>query len=453
MYLNLLYNGKKYLYETNSKLNIGHLKELSEKILNSDKNSMHIVYNNNKYLFPNDKTFLKDLIPKGKKRTAFSIKVDNKDITNNEDPALINDNNCKTPHHSRNSFDETVKSNSKKNIFKSFSNMWNSQKKFNNSITYKYNEFLIEIREFNRRVNEIYEELFQNYTQSNINYKSNSSEKNYNDVNNKLTEMSQYEYQMIKFIEKEKFYYQKLNTLIKNCLVLYNNKRIISSKYLQELYKEMAREDLNFKMDETELNTNVNNNKLFSSFEQKNTMLDNTNNRKILFEDSIDRPIKIKKKRNLPLLSSHESNIIGNNEIIGSKDKKMIISTELGQDGVKRGKIVLFSDEDKKKSLFSLKNQYNKNKNGINDQKKIEGNMGQEQEKEEEKDDNDLIKNRLIFRNKKNKDYLYFNTKDDKLKNKSVLRNLSSESSFNEKYKIKNLKIKKPNSTLEVNNI
>ncbi len=79
--------------------------------------------------------------------------------------------------------------------------------------------------------------------------------------------------------------------------------------------------------------------------------------------------------------------------------------------------------------------------------------MGQEQEKEEEKDDNDLIKNRLIFRNKKNKDYLYFNTKDDKLKNKSVLRNLSSESSFNEKYKIKNLKIKKPNSTLEVNNL
>ena len=71
MYLNLLYNGKKFVYEANNKLNIGHLKEISEKILNSDKNLMHIIYNNNKYIFPNDKTFLKDLIPKGKKKQLF----------------------------------------------------------------------------------------------------------------------------------------------------------------------------------------------------------------------------------------------------------------------------------------------------------------------------------------------------------------------------------------------
>ena len=139
MYLNLLYNGKKYLYETNSKLNIGHLKELSEKIVNSDKNLMHIIYNNNKYLFPNDKTFLKDLIPKGKKRTAFSIKVEDKDIKNND-----NHINNKTPIQDRKSFDEAIKSNIKRNIFNNFSNIWNNQKIFNNTLTYKYNELIEE---------------------------------------------------------------------------------------------------------------------------------------------------------------------------------------------------------------------------------------------------------------------------------------------------------------------
>ena len=48
--------------------------------------------------------------------------------------------------------------------------MWSNQKKFIHIIIYKYNEFINEIREFNSRINEVYEELFKNYTQSNINY-------------------------------------------------------------------------------------------------------------------------------------------------------------------------------------------------------------------------------------------------------------------------------------------
>jgi hypothetical protein len=89
------------------------LKELSEKILHSDKSFMHIIYNNNKYIFPNDKTFLKDLIPKGKKRTAFSIKVDDKDSPRNNETIIIHDNNYKTPEntHHHASLDEALKSN------------------------------------------------------------------------------------------------------------------------------------------------------------------------------------------------------------------------------------------------------------------------------------------------------------------------------------------------------
>ena len=470
MYLNLLYNGKKFVYEANNKLNIGHLKEISEKILNSDKNLMHIIYNNNKYIFPNDKTFLKDLIPKGQKKTAFSIKVDD---TNNDEK--INDINSKTPIPNRKSFDEIIKSKSiKKNIFKNISNMWNNQKKFNSNIAYKINELLIEIREFNRRINEIYEELFNNYTQSNINYNNFLSETNCNDVNEKLTDMSKYEFQMFKFIDKEKYYYKKLNILIKNCLFIQNNKIFLSNKNLEDLYEKMFNEtfrnsDFNYQKEETEFNSDYKN-KLIH-FDPKNTNnLDNTSlsttKKKLLqIEDSfLNKTIKINKKKALPLISN--DNIIGNKEIIGSKDKKMIISTELGSDGIQRGKITIFS-EDNKKSKFKIKN---KNNNNNNDNKKIEEeDVGEEKEKEKEKEiekvkekENEenfpvvhnLIKNRLIFRNKKTKDsnFVHFNTKDEGAKNKSILKNIASERFFGDKNKLNNLKIIKQKSTIEVNN-
>ena len=462
MYLNLLHNGKKYLYETNSKLNIGHLKELSEKILHSDKSFMHIIYNNNKYIFPNDKTFLKDLIPKGKKRTAFSIKVDDKDSPRNNETIIINDNNYKTPenNHHHASLDEALKTNLKKNIFRKFSNMWNNQKKFNNNITYKYNEFLIEIREFNRRITELYEELFQNYTQSNIKYNTFICEDNCNDVNTKLSEISQFEYQMIKFIEKEKYYYQKLNSLIKKCIILHNNKFVVSSQNLKELYKELFSDinrnnDFNFKLDESEYNSNLNNNfhsfdnsiknsysyKLFSSKEQKNSIMDtasifNKKNNKYSVEDSLDRTIKIKQKKTLPVLLYDN---------INKENKKMLISTEIGKDGIERGKITLFGDEQKLKNKKDIMD-----KNKEDELGEGEGNEeGEEDEKEDNK--NDLIKNRLISRNKNSKEYyMPFKTKDEGIKNKSILKNLSSEK-VNERNKLKKLKVQKQKSTIELN--
>ena len=460
MYLNLLHNGKKYLYETNSKLNIGHLKELSEKILHSDKSFMHIIYNNNKYIFPNDKTFLKDLIPKGKKRTAFSIKVDDKDSPRNNETIIINDNNYKTPEntHHHASLDEALKTNLKKNIYKKFSNMWSNQKKFNNTITYKYNEFLIEIREFNRRITELYEELFQNYTQSNIKYNTFICEDNCNDVNTKLSEISQFEYQMIKFIEKEKYYYQKLNSLIKKCIILHNNKIIVSSKNLQELYKELFSDniknnDFNFKFDESEYSSNINNNfhsfdnsiknsysyKLFSPLEQKNSIMDTPSvfakkNNKYSVEDSLDKTIKIKQKKILPLLLYDN---------INKENKKMLISTEIGKDGIERGKITLFGDEKKLN-----------NKKEVKDKNKVEelgeGNReGDQDGKEENK--NDIIKNRLISRNMNSKEYsMSFKTKDEGIKNKSNLKNFSSEKE-NERNKLQKLKVLKQKSTIELN--
>ena len=463
MYLNLLYNGKKFLYEANNKLNIGHLKEISEKILNSDKNLMHIIYNNNKYIFPNDKTYLKDLIPKGQKRAAFSIKVDEKYMTNNDD--YKNDNNSKTPVSNRKSFDEVIKENSiKRNIFKNFSNIWSSQKKFITTITYKYNEFLIEIREFNRRINEVYEELFKSYTQSNINYNNYLSESNCNDVNDKLTEISNYEHQMIKFIEKEKYYFKKLNILIKKCLLMQNNKIIVSNKNLQELYEKMfdenfRNEGFKFNIEETDYNSEFKNKKL--NVTQKSSIIENQNNltkKALSFEDSyLNKTIKMNKKKKLPLLS-YENNNFGNKEIIGTKDKKMIISTELGQDGIQRGKITLFNEEKKKPPILKIKKSSNDNDNGmIKEETEEEGkNSGGIKKKENEENNptiNTIIKNRLIYRNKKTKDYnVHFNSKDGGMKNKSLIRNISSERPTSGKDKINNIKIKKIQNTIELNN-
>ena len=413
MYLNLLYNGKKYLYETNNKLNIGHLKEISRNILNSEDKFLNIIYNNNKKNFPNNDTFLKDLIPKGQIRTVFSIKVDEKNSTYNEDKLSNNIN--KTPNKNLKYLDKIIKTkNIKKNFLKNFSCIWNNKKKFNNIITYKYNEFLIEIREFNRRINNIYEELFQNYKQINMNYYNNLSENNIKDYNNEITEKRQYEYQMIKFIEKEKNYYRKLNSLIKKCVDIYNNKIIVSNKNLQELYKEMFKGN-NTKKDYSDSINNIKTknkerNNLSSIFEK--------NNKFFLFQEQpLDKTNKSNKKKELLFLSS--DNINGKKEIIGSKDKKMIISTELGSDGVQRGKIKIFDHEDDKNIILNKKEKKDKEDKNIID-KKIEIEVNNK--------NINLIKNRLKFRNRKSKVYFdNFKTKNEEMKNNKILRNLSSE--------------------------
>ena len=76
----------------------------------------------------------------------------------------------------------------------------------------------------------------------------------------------------------------------------------------------------------------------------------------------------------------------------------MLISTELGKDGIERGKITLFSGDDKK-SLFGLKKQKNKNK----EEEGGDNGSGPAEGKDENNQKINLIKNKLIFINKKNK--------------------------------------------------
>ena len=115
-------------------------------------------------------------------------------------------------------------------------------------MTYKYNELLIEIRELIRKINEIYDEIYKEYEQCNINYSKDMSNNNKNDINNKMKQVTEFEFQIIKFIEKEKYFFSQLNSLIKQCLIEQNGKKIIYNKALKDLYINMFKDNnINFK--------------------------------------------------------------------------------------------------------------------------------------------------------------------------------------------------------------
>ena len=451
MYLNLFHNGKKYIYETGNNLNIGHLKEISEGILKSNKNILQIIYDNpstyHKYINPKDKTYLRDLIPKGQRRAQFSIRLN----SGNSESNINQKQNTKT---STNGIG--------KNIFGNFSYMYSAQKKFNMLITNKYNELLLEIRELIRRINQVYEEIYKSFEQSNLNYSRENSKNNKNDVNNKMKQITEYEFHMIKFIEKEKSFFSKINSVLKQCLLEQNGKTIISNKATKELYKNIFTDNTNeFKLYLNEKKDYISNiiENPFKNEEKKNITKSKNN---ISSEDEIfyDKIYRSKSRKFLHSLSSlnmnnNNNNKINNNEFsynnfnkndnsnfnfntndfrdnntiklnnksnkrsslkIKKKNSNLMISTEVGPDGVQRGKILLFSEEKKHKK--EIDSQINKEKNI-----KIKG------EEESGNDENsnsklNLIKNRLNFRNNKAFGFSSFKTNFD---NKNNMNRFSSE--------------------------
>ena len=501
MYLNLFHNGKKYIFETGNKLNIGHLKEISENILKSNKNILQIIYDNpstyHKYINPNDKTYLRDLIPKGQNRAKFSIKLGSANsATNLKSIPFI----CK--EQKSENLNKGIDDISKK-VFGNFSYMQSAQKKFNTMISYKFNELLMEIRELIRRINEVYDEIYKAFSKSTANYNEDMTRNNKNDLNNKMKQIIDYELQMIKFIEKEKNFYSKINSIFKECLVENNGKIIISNKIMKELYKNMFTEsnkNVKFDFNEKDFTSNIIDNP-FKNFD-KNNLQKNNNNLSLESELFRDKFSKAKTKRTLRNLSSlnigsntndnfsyanfnkndntnnsnmnfntnetkenntninnnfngninknnyysnniqnnnihnnntvnnntHNNNIHNNNTInnnihnnnfpklkanklmnmnqINRSESKLMISTEVGPDGVQRGKILLFSNEKKTNNNNLKENNKTKEEKGIG-----------------ENDNNNLnsIKNRMSFRNSKMLNFSHFKTKED------LKQNINSE--------------------------
>ena len=446
MYLNLFHNGKKYIYETGNKLNIGHLKEISEGILKSNKNIMQIIYDNpstyHKYINPNDNTFLRDLIPKGKTRAKFSIKLGSGNPGSNSNDIKVLQKSADT--------EKGIGDLPPKNFFGNFSYMYSAQKKFNMMITNKFNELLLELRELIRRINEVYDEIYKNFAQSNINYNQEVTKSNKNDLSNKMKQITEYEFHMIKFFEKEKLFYEKLNAVMRHCLMEQNGKIVVSNKTMKDLYKNMFTEsNNNIKVDLNEKNEYISN-IIENPFMKGENNSKKKNSSNLSLEDELfhDKIFKKQSKKFLHSLSSlnidnHNNNINSdfsynnlnnknnsnfnfnpNNEFSENKSNinipnlktnktlnrnntlstnnnnnnkirqsKLMISTEIGPDGVQRGKIVLFSED--KKSKKDLDGKDNKEKS---DKTKEENESGNN---ENNSANLDLIKSRLSFRNRK----------------------------------------------------
>ena len=444
MYLNLFHNGKKYIYETGNKLNIGHLKEISEGILKSNKNIMQIIYDNpstyHKYINPNDNTFLRDLIPKGKTRAKFSIKLGSGNPGSNSNDIKVLQKSADT--------EKGIGDISQKNFFGNFSYMYTAQKKFNMMITNKFNEMLLELRELIRRINEVYDEIYKNFAQSNINYNQEVTKSNKNDLSNKMKQITEYEFHMIKFFEKEKLFYEKLNAVMRHCLMEQNGKIVVSNKTMKDLYKNMFTDsNNNIKVDLNEkneyisniienpfmkgennskkknssnlsledelfhdkifkkqskkflhslssLNIDNHNNNLNSDFSYNN--LNNKNNSNFNFNPNNEFS-ENKSNINIPNLKTNKTlnrnNTLSTNNNNKIRQSKLMISTEIGPDGVQRGKIVLFSED--KKSKKDLDGKDNKEKS---DKTKEENESGNN---ENNSANLDLIKSRLSFRNRK----------------------------------------------------
>lgn len=443
MYLNLFHNGKKYIYETGNKLNIGHLKEISEGILKSNKNIMQIIYDNpstyHKYINPNDNTFLRDLIPKGKTRAKFSIKLGSGNPGSNSNDIKVLQKSADT--------EKGIGDISQKNFFGNFSYMYTAQKKFNMMITNKFNEMLLELRELIRRINEVYDEIYKNFAQSNINYNQEVTKSNKNDLSNKMKQITEYEFHIIKFFEKEKLFYEKLNAVMRHCLMEQNGKIVVSNKTMKDLYKNMFTDsNNNIKVDLNEKNEYISN-IIENPFMKGENNSKKKNSSNLSLEDELfhDKIFKKKSKQFLHSLSSlnidnHNNNLNRdfsynnlnnknnsnfnfnpNNEFSENKSNinipnlktnktlnrnntlstnnnkirqsKLMISTEIGPDGVQRGKIVLFSED--KKSKKDLEGKDNKEKS---DKTKEENESGNN---ENNSANLDLIKSRLSFRNRK----------------------------------------------------
>ena len=327
--------------------------------------------------------------------------------------------------------------------------MYTAQKKFNMMITNKFNEMLLELRELIRRINQVYDEIYKNFAQSNINYNQEVTKSNKNDLSNKMKQITEYEFHMIKFFEKEKLFYEKLNAVMRHCLMEQNGKIVVSNKTMKDLYKNMFTDsNNNIKVDLNEKNEyisniienpfmkgensgkkknssnlsledelfhdkifkkqskqflhslsslnidNHNNNNINSDFSYNN--LNNKNNSNFNFNPNNEFS-ENKSNINIPNLKTNKTlnrnNTLSTNNNNKIRQSKLMISTEIGPDGVQRGKIVLFSED--KKSKKDLDGKDNKEKS---DKTKEENESGNN---ENNSANLDLIKSRLSFRNRK----------------------------------------------------
>ena len=377
MNINLLYKGKDYNFDIPNDATVDYIKELSSKLINLDKESVDLFFNNEKINKNYNKTLIENLIPKGENSTMVTLEINNlnkihnkslKSKEENPNDILLNKSNNLQKIN-----DKIGQINNK--IYENYDSFF--IKKFELKYIKNNNILLSIMKEFFNKIKQIYLNIFHEYLISLRNEDSTTdiNKSEFYQKNPYLTELILFEKKINGFQVNQINYYLKLLEFIKKN----DNKEIILK--LNELYtkllvyncftdKESNKELINplkFKKKSIHKKNNSTINNLISKNAKKELPILNIKNNSSLYEENNNynslnnEKILLKKERNSNSIEiEKQQNSIKEN--IFKINDKMINSNSINEKSIYNRKNS-YENKEEKNEIFNVNDKNNINKN------------------------------------------------------------------------------------------
>ena len=377
MNINLLYKGKDYNFDIPNDATVDYIKELSSKLINLDKESVDLFFNNEKINKNYNKTLIENLIPKGENSTMVTLEINNlnkihnkslKSKEENPNDILLNKSNNLQKIN-----DKIGHINNK--IYENYDSFF--IKKFELKYIKNNNILLSIMKEFFNKIKQIYLNIFHEYLISLRNDDSTAdiNKSEFYQKNPYLTELILFEKKINGFQVNQINYYLKLLEFIKKN----DNKEIILK--LNELYtkllvyncftdKESNKEFINplkFKKKSIHKKNNSTINNLISKNAKKELPILNIKNNSSLYEENNNynslnnEKILLKKERNSNSIEiEKQQNSIKEN--IFKINDKMINNNSIYEKSIYNRKNS-YENKEEKNEIFNINDKNNINKN------------------------------------------------------------------------------------------
>ena len=376
MNINLLYKGKDYNFDIPNDATVDYIKELSSKLINLDKESVDLFFNNEKINKNYNKTLIENLIPKGENSTMVTLEINNlnkihnkslKSKEENPNGVLLNKSNNLQKIN-----DKIGQINNK--IYENYDSFF--IKKFELKYIKNNNILLSIMKEFFNKIKQIYLNIFHEYLISLRNEDSTTdiNKSEFYQKNPYLTELILFEKKINGFQVNQINYYLKLLEFIKKN----DNKEIILK--LNELYtkllvyncftdKESNKELINplkFKKKSIHKKNNSTINNLISKNAKKELPILNIKNNSSLYEENNNynslnnEKILLKKERNSNSIETEQKNSIKENTF--KINDKMINSNSINEKSIYNRKNS-YENKEEKNEIFNINDKNNINKN------------------------------------------------------------------------------------------
>ena len=377
MNINLLYKGKDYNFDIPNDATVDYIKELSSKLINLDKESVDLFFNNEKINKNYNKTLIENLIPKGENSTMVTLEINNlnkihnkslKSKEENPNGVLLNKSNNLQKIN-----DKIGQINNK--IYENYDSFF--IKKFELKYIKNNNILLSIMKEFFNKIKQIYLNIFHEYLISLRNEDSTTdiNKSEFYQKNPYLTELILFEKKINGFQVNQINYYLKLLEFIKKN----DNKEIILK--LNELYtkllvyncftdKDSNKELINplkFKKKSIHKKNNSTINNLISKNAKKELPILNIKNNSSLYEENNNynslnnEKILLKKERNSNSIEiEKQQNSIKEN--IFKINDKMINNNSIYEKSIYNRKNS-YENKEAKNEIFNVNDKNNINKN------------------------------------------------------------------------------------------